>query len=333
MDLIANFVSKASAMIRQLEISHFKSIRRLALTCKRVNVFVGAPNTGKTNILEALALLSSSAPSHLKSICRFETMDHLFFNFDLTEPISVETDLLKAKLSFDAAREEFRLELRDSGEGSWVYPFDFKGTRHPVVSAPYESSVLFYEFRDSVEFGENAVSHLAPPHGTNLPFLLKTQPKLRELVSEIFRDHGLRLNIKPFDHQIEFVKAFGEAFVSFPLRVISTTLRRLMFLLLAIESNAGKTLLLDEPEAKTFPFFTRYLAERMAFSPSNQFFLTTHNPYLLQCLLEKTPVQDLAIHVVSADEQGETRCRVIAEDQFQELFELDLFYNLEDFQL
>ncbi len=332
MDFIANFVNKAPGMIRHLKISHFKSIRRLSVECRRVNVFVGAPNTGKTNILEALALLSSSAPTHLKSVCRFETMDHLFFNFDLTEPISVETGLLKAKVNFAAAQEEFLLELRESEKEPLVFPFDVKGGRRPAVSSHHQSPVLFYEFMDSVEFGENAVGYLAPPHGNNLPFLLKTQPMLREQISEIFRDHGLRLNIKPFDHQIEFVKAFGEAFISLPLRVISTTLRRVMFLSLAIESNKEKTLLFDEPEAKTFPFFTRHLAERMAFSTSNQFFLTTHNPYLLQCLLEKTPAKDLAIHVVSADERGETRCRLISEDQLQELFEVDLFHNLEDFQ-
>ena len=41
-------------MIKKLEIENFKSIKHLSLDCKRVNVFIGEPNAGKSNILEAL---------------------------------------------------------------------------------------------------------------------------------------------------------------------------------------------------------------------------------------------------------------------------------------
>ena len=45
-------------MIETLEITNFKSVKRLTLPCKRFNIFIGEPNTGKSNILEALGLLS-----------------------------------------------------------------------------------------------------------------------------------------------------------------------------------------------------------------------------------------------------------------------------------
>ena len=45
-------------MINELEIHNFKSIKDLTLPCKRFNVFIGEANTGKSNILEALGLLS-----------------------------------------------------------------------------------------------------------------------------------------------------------------------------------------------------------------------------------------------------------------------------------
>ena len=35
-------------MIGTLEIKNFKSIRALRLDCKRINVFIGEPNTGKS---------------------------------------------------------------------------------------------------------------------------------------------------------------------------------------------------------------------------------------------------------------------------------------------
>jgi len=45
-------------MIKKLTIKRFKSIRDLSISCKRVNLFIGEPDTGKTNILEALNFLS-----------------------------------------------------------------------------------------------------------------------------------------------------------------------------------------------------------------------------------------------------------------------------------
>ena len=46
-----------SNSINTLEIKNFKSIKDLKLDCKQVNLFIGEPNVGKSNILEALALL------------------------------------------------------------------------------------------------------------------------------------------------------------------------------------------------------------------------------------------------------------------------------------
>src|SRR5258706_10689539 len=45
-------------MIKDLSIECFKSIRALSIPCRKVNVFIGPPDTGKTNILEALYFLS-----------------------------------------------------------------------------------------------------------------------------------------------------------------------------------------------------------------------------------------------------------------------------------
>jgi hypothetical protein len=44
-------------MIRHVHIENFKSIKELDLDLKRVNVIIGEPNSGKSNILEAFGLL------------------------------------------------------------------------------------------------------------------------------------------------------------------------------------------------------------------------------------------------------------------------------------
>ncbi len=47
-------------MISNLTIRNFKSIKELSLSCRKLNIFIGEPNTGKSNILEALSLRSQN---------------------------------------------------------------------------------------------------------------------------------------------------------------------------------------------------------------------------------------------------------------------------------
>jgi hypothetical protein len=47
------------SFIETIEIKNFKSIRHQRIEgCRRINVFIGYPNTGKSNILEALSVFS-----------------------------------------------------------------------------------------------------------------------------------------------------------------------------------------------------------------------------------------------------------------------------------
>ena len=45
-------------MIANLQIKNFKSIKQLDLDCNKINLFIGEPNTGKSNIFETLGLFS-----------------------------------------------------------------------------------------------------------------------------------------------------------------------------------------------------------------------------------------------------------------------------------
>ena len=62
-------------MISTLEIRNFKSIKQLKLDCKRINILIGEPNTGKSNILEALGIFSFGcyySYSPFENFVRFE---------------------------------------------------------------------------------------------------------------------------------------------------------------------------------------------------------------------------------------------------------------------
>jgi AAA15 family ATPase/GTPase len=83
--------------ISNLEIKNFKSIKDIKISCKRINVFIGEPNVGKSNILESLSLYVAEFSGYnslfLKDYLRYEKLSNLFFDQDRKNVISVESNL------------------------------------------------------------------------------------------------------------------------------------------------------------------------------------------------------------------------------------------------
>lgn len=133
------------------------------------------------------------------------------------------------------------------------------------------------------------------------------------------------------EQSLSVSKSVDGLLFSFPFRSSSETLRRILFYRLALETNQNSVLLFDEPEANTFPMFTKLFAEQIAADDrGNTFFLTTHSPYLLGSLIEKTPKEELAV-VLCHMENFETKARVLSQNEVQSLLDLgaDAFFNLD----
>ena len=86
--------------ITNIEIKNFKSIRHAEIKdCRRINIFVGSPNVGKSNILEALGLYShfqlEDNPFKFSDICRVKHFSELFFNKDAKEATIITNDFME----------------------------------------------------------------------------------------------------------------------------------------------------------------------------------------------------------------------------------------------
>lgn len=107
----------------------------------------------------------------------------------------------------------------------------------------------------------------------------------------------------------------------------------MIFYRLALETSQKCVLAFDEPEANSYPPYTKILAESIAKDDKeNQFFLTTHSPYMLTSIIAKTPPKELNVWVCRL-EGSETKVYPMNEEQRQELMELDMsaFFNLDRF--
>jgi hypothetical protein len=320
------------AFIEKLELS-YKSIEAATLQTKRVNVFVGEPNTGKSNLLEALALLSVGAAAHVQRITRTQQVADLFYDHEISNSIGLTINgNFGWTLTFDKQRSHFELGINkpDKPPVTAHLPPSLNPNQWPQYP---DSPLRYYIFRHLPErVTGRQYGFLEPPYGDNLALLLYSNKRFRESVSSIFRSKGFRLEVRPHESEILVSKEVDDVLYSYRFQSISETLQRIVFYKAILETNEHAILILDEPEANTFPFYTKYLAERIALENSNQFFLTTHNPYVLMSIIEKTPRQDLAVFVTRMNNYR-TEFSLVDEKGLSEMLDLsmDVFLNLERF--
>lgn len=183
------------------------------------------------------------------------------------------------------------------------------------------------------DFPHRKSEYLYPLDGDNLSIVILTNKVLRRLVSQIFHKFNYRLVIEQPEGRIRVQKDSEDIVLSFPYFVISDTLQRLVFYLTAIYSNKGSVLAFEEPESHAFPYYTKYLAERITLDQNkNQYFISTHNPCFLASILKKTAKDEVSIFVTYVEDY-QTKVKRLIESDIEEMLELelDVLFNIERF--
>jgi len=222
-------------MIKKLEIKNFKSIKHLQLDCKRVNLFIGKPNTGKSNLLESVGIFSLPYVSgNLKDLVRFEKMTNLFYDQDVNTKIEIIADMASFEITFENGKFKGRGE--DTGK-KYGFEFEFdhdgKGEAGSHQNAPFK----FYRFAAMDRFAKWESEFLLPVKGENLLQMLLINKELRKVVAGLFGEYGFRMVLRTQEHKIEVQKELEETVVSYPYSLVSDTLQRTVFYLTAIKTN------------------------------------------------------------------------------------------------
>lgn len=322
-------------MIESLQIKNFKSIRELSMPCRKLNILIGEPNSGKSNIIEALALRSQNAFTDQlnKDIFRYKTVGDLFYDFNIGNPIEVITEGVKTSLKYsirpdNAPENQFAFMFNEAINEGQAIKISHNGQITNSSQGNSSTKVRFYEFKRLTQFTQGYISHLSTPFGDNLPSLLLANSEYKKWVSEFFQSKGLTLTLKPTENDIAVSKFVDGEIYSYPYNSISETLQRIVFYMMAVKSNQNAVLLFDEPESNTFPFYTKFIAERIALDETNQFFITTHNPYLLLSLIEKSKLDQVNVGITEM-KNYETVVTILNNKQISRLLDLnsDVFFN------
>lgn len=331
-------------MIKNIRIQNFKSIKDLTIDAKRVNIFIGAPNAGKSNILEAIAMFSIAYLQNLKDIIRYDEIYNLFYDKEPQNKIYIELDKLFVRATYDE-RGFLALELREKSVGidrenreNKVFVVDDimvdkNGNSNTNARFSDFDFIKYYKFKELDSFNYSNSNSLQPPFGSNLPQALYACNEARLFVGKVINEHGTKLRIDQIERKISEQKDKDEfAILNFPYQVLSDGIKRLMFYLTAIESNSNSTILLEEPETHLFPFYASVLAEKIADKKDNQFFIATHNHYFLTKIMSELNQSEIAIHIIYYKD-FQTKVKTLSETEIQEIFDsyFDAFFNLEKF--
>ena len=335
--------------IHDIEIKNFKSIRHVRVEdCRRINVFIGYPNVGKSNILEALSLfeVGEMYDIDLREFLRFESYVNLFYNNDISNNIQVKLgDFEKIQLTIDAKGKE--LQLRSESKKMFfemeipLDEFAVNTMAHGSNASDYYDSlerlpIKKYSFV-SAEVGNRLTNsrELVSPFGENIVNVISLNPGLKKEVVEVLKGYGLKYATDEHN-KIKIVKEYKDNEVKiFPYVQVADTLRRLIFFKAAIASNSRSVLLFEEPEAHMFPpYVSKFTADVMYDEHVNQYFIATHSPFVINDFMENLKYEELSIYVVGyRKETGETEIRRLLEEELHEIYQygIDLFLNVGNF--
>lgn len=327
-------------MIERIKIRNYKSVQELDLPCKRYNVFIGDTSSGKSNILEALSLLSQgviqfdrglNAHAFDKRVIRYDRLSELFTNADLREPITVEADAADVNVHFDQKDQLMKFRFSDMNGNKSEYHFQMPGNQVQFngTNGSLDTVIRRYQYDPAVTFGQHWFTHLAPTDGHNLSAVLLHNPELLSEIDEIMTAKDIFISIDRDTYKIsQRIDIARNVSVHLSWATISETIKRYVFLYTAVRTNQNAVLLLDEPEQNTFPFYTAHIAEIMAREVTNQYFITTHNQYLLSALLDKAPAEQIQV-LATFRKDKETVVRPVPYEELEELMKYDLFLNLD----
>jgi hypothetical protein len=189
-----------------------------------------------------------------------------------------------------------------------------------------------YNYKDVKHIGNKFSNFLLPPYGDNLFAIVDHNKELRKEISDIFNEYGLEFVGYKKESKFEIEKKVDGYVNKYHLSSVADTFLRLIFYFAAIDSNKDSILILEEPEVHSFPPYTKQLSDRIIDSKENQFFITTHSPYLLQNLISNLDSSELNVFITYF-ENYQTKIKKLSDKELKQAsdFSVDLFYNLSNF--
>jgi AAA15 family ATPase/GTPase len=313
--------------IKNILIDNFKSLCHCKLDdCKRINLLIGGPNTGKSNLLEALSLFSipflrENASKKVSDLIRLKYPVQLFYNGDFKSPIAVTTNREKYEIRY---QPEIGMLLNiQSGESGGSYIINNKLNLRWNKNDQYSSSIRKFDFLPNITFRELHQHYLIPPHGDNLLNVLEENRSLRTDISGLLKTFELPLVMDGDDHDLKIMQYSNQPpddireICLIPYSSMANSIQRIIFYKTAIKSNDNTVLLFDEPEAYISPAYISGLAQDIMDQSDNQYFMSVKGPQFIKEFLDRAD-DELAVFFLEY-RNGQTEVKRLSGEEIRQI--------------
>ena len=327
-----------TGFINRIEVKNFKSLKRVRLDgCKRINLLIGRPNVGKSNLLEALSLFDIPFLPHqkidnLRSLVRAEHFGELFFDGNMDDGIEVSVNGNESVSVISKQHDGGIVEIHKENKsyGKYIVSQEMELSADSV-SGGYKPGILSYKVSKNVAKRSFGTTQLLPPAGPNLMEVVKQLPLLKDEISGLMASYGLKMVYDNVTQELKALKEKSDEIFLIPFSSLADSLQRMIFNKAAILSNHDKVICLEEPETHTFPPYIASVVQDIIDAEDNQFFISTHSPYVTNSLMEAVE-GDLGVYFLNL-ENGETTVKHATDEEVQEMYDngVDLFFNMETY--
>ncbi|MCY3414486.1 MAG: AAA family ATPase [Candidatus Heimdallarchaeota archaeon] len=329
----------------KLRIKNFKSIVDLEIETKKYNIFIGEANSGKSNILETLGLLSAVGnEGKLDDFIRMTSLSNLFYDelyyneimiefLDINVQLKVINESLKIifsrsdTLTNDNYEYSFRKITNDKRDLS-LHEVSYDLIKKFGEVFGLLEKIKYYILPNSKNY-EYKGKQFHPPFGVNLFDIVNGSKDYRNTVKEIVEDFGYKLNLNPATKQIAIAKEVDGVVISYPIQLVADTIVSFISHIIAIESNENSILVFEEPEGHIFPHYIKELGEAIANDNTNSYFITSHNPYFLDTIIHKCNPEETLINLVYSRD-FETKVKQLNRAEVLSLLRGDPFFSLNE---
>lgn len=321
--------------IKKITIKNFKSLEKVTIrSCKTFNLFIGRPNVGKSNIIEALSFFAVPylfpMKKSMESIFRIERGSALFYNGNVSSAIDIDLGDYGIQISFLSSNKiDVNTRHLEGTQSLGIVDLKVKkGVDEYPIFKPYN-----YEAHESADWHTQVdMPFLCPWDGNNMMQVLQQNESIMQYFVDLLKEYGLQLTLDMVQQEVKILKPLSDtsSFI-IPYKALADSIKRLIFYKAAVDSNKDSVLMFEELEAHAYPPYISKIAQTIIQNPSNQYFITTHSPYVINEFLEDRSL-DVAIHIVDY-KNGKTVVKTLTAREMGEVYDygIDLFFNTEAF--
>lgn len=337
---------KTDNMIETITVKNFKSITDMTLSLGNVNVFIGANGSGKSNVLEAIAMVAAERSSRIEvkdmiqkgiRIAKPDLMISSFYGHPASSTINVNISGTEGERIKYAVTNLTPEDIYST----WNAPYSTGTRRGNIEEAEektgklreYMSKYLIYSLSINALRGLTSESFQYPLglNGEGLDVLLNNIPKeeimqikesAKEYISwiediffdseEIYKMQGYKLGRSKSNlyFRDKFMQKKNNLFSA--ENANEGALELLFYLTLFISRKTPDFFAIDNIENGLNPRLCRFLMKKiceLAVKNGKQVLITTHNPAILDGLNLNDSSQRL--YVVTRNDEGKTQVKRI----------------------